>query len=390
MDISEAFPKNGHIQRLYCDECGGYLDLTFRQFDENVSGVHIRIDGLPYLSCEKCNLHYLPDDSRFAIIYLHEQATKNKSNVVNVTRNKTNIDYEFTNIPFVYDSDDYKYIPGLKRPFDEGFLTPVYFNREVLLKYDASPTYRLSFASTTYGEIRQGDDFSIPFGVNKNGSVIMWLGDIARLPESEQYYLRSENIEPDHSIGSEFYDGQIEVKFTEHSKEDALFKKRSVFLEECFKRFGIKVAHLDKEVYDLVISFNAPIVDSEKERRHVADTLNKIYLESFDNNALGQILNSFSVDPKKLGSIKRLQLVMEQIANPDDVSNIISPFYVLYDLRVAYSHLGSKIGNEEKLQFVRERLEGVQDAGLLEIYNVLIDELGNSYDKFTAFVKENT
>ncbi|MCW5608896.1 MAG: hypothetical protein KIT26_12730, partial [Nitrosomonas sp.] len=342
MDISEIYPKDGHIQHLYCDECGGYLDLTFRRFDKNVSGVHIRIDGLPYLSCEKCDIHYLPDDSRFAIIYLHEQATKKKSDVVNVTRNKTNVDYEFTHVPFIYDSDDYKYIPGLKRPFDEGFLTPVYFNRAVLLKYDASPTYRLSFASTTYGKMRQGDDFSIPFGVNKNGNVIMWLGDIARLPESEQYYLRSENIEPDHSIGSEFYDGQIEAKFTDHSKEDTLFQKRSMFLEECFKRFGVKAAHLDKEVYDLAISFNAPIVDTEKERRHVADTLNKIYLESFDNNALGQILNSFSIDSQKLGSIKRLQLVMEQIANPDDVSNIVSPFYVLYDLRVAYSHLGSK------------------------------------------------
>lgn len=86
-----------------------------------------------------------------------------------------------------------------------------------------------------------------------------------------------------------------------------------MFLEECFKRFGVKAAHLDKEVYDLAISFNAPIVDTEKERRHVADTLNKIHLESFDNNALGQILNSFSIDPKKFGSIKRLQLVMEQI-----------------------------------------------------------------------------
>jgi len=335
-------------------------------------------------------MHFLPDDSRFAIIYLHEQATKKKSDVVNVTRNKTKFDYEFTNVPFIYDSDDYKYIPGLKRPFDEGYLTPVYFNREVLLKYDASPTYRLSFASTTYGDMRQGDDFSIPFGVNKNGKVIMWLGDIARLPETEQYYLRSENIEPDHSIGSEFYDGQIEAKFTEHSKEDTLFQKRSVFLEECFNRFGVKVAHLDKEVYDLAISFNAPIVDTEKERRHVADTLNKIHLESFDNNALGQILKNFSLEPKKLGSIKRLQLTMEQIANPKDVSDIISPFYVLYDLRVAYSHLGSKEGNEKKLKFVRERLRTSKDAGLLEIYNVLIEQLNISYEKFTTFIKENT
>lgn len=76
-----------------------------------------------------------------------------------VTRNKTNQDFGFGVAPFIYDSDDYKYIPGLKRPWDEGFLTPVFFNREVLLKYDSSPIYRLSFASTTYGEIRRSDDF---------------------------------------------------------------------------------------------------------------------------------------------------------------------------------------------------------------------------------------
>jgi hypothetical protein len=81
---------------------------------------------------------------------------------------------------------------------------------------------------------------------------------------------------------------------------------------------------------------------------------------------------------------------MEQVTNPDGVSSVISPFYVLYDLRVAYSHLGSQEGNEEKLQFVRERLGVSSEAGLLKIYNVLIEQLGNSYDKFTSFVKEKT
>lgn len=375
---------------MYCDECGEYLDLTFGQFHEHVSGVDIHIDGLPYLSCPRCKINYLPEDSRFAIIYSHEQATKKNSSSVNVTRNKTNIEYEFTKVPFIYDSDDYRYIPGLKRPFDEGFLTPVYFNKKVLLKYDASPTYRLSFASTTYGEMRQGDEFSIPFGLNKNGKVIMWLGDIARLPEAEQYHLRSENVEPDHSIGSEFYDGQIEVKFTEHSKEDSLFQKRSNFLEEYFKRFGEKLAHLDKEVYELAVSFNAPIVDTEKERRHVADTLNKIYIESFDNNALGRVLKEAGVDPKSLGSLKRLQGVMELLTDAEKVSKTLSPFYVLYDLRVAYSHLGSKEGSEEKLEFVTERLGLPSESGLLDIYNILIVALGDTFDTFTSIIKEST
>ena len=281
---------------------------------------------------------------------------KCESTVVSLTRNKTNQDFGFTQVPFIYDSDDYKYIPGLKRPFNEGFLTPVFFNKDVLLKYDSSPKYRLSFASTTYGEIRQGDEFSMPFGLNRNGKVIMWLGDVARLPENEQHYLRSENIESDHSIGSEFYDGQIECKFTDLSKEDTLFHCRSKFLESSFKRFGVKLAHLDNEVFEMAIGFNGPIVDTEKERRHIADTLNKIYIESFDNNALGVVLSSLGEEQKPPGSIKRLQKIMEYISPEEDISCIMCPFYVLYDLRVAYSHLGSKEGSDERLESVKERL----------------------------------
>ena len=164
MDIYELFPKEGQIQHIYCDKCGGYLDLRFSDFNKKVTGIDIHIIGLPELYCNECNLSYLPEDSKFAVIYLHEQATKHESTVVNVTRNKTNQNFGFTQVPFIYDSDDYKYFPGLQRPHDEGFLTPVFFKKEVLLKYDSSPTYRISFASTTYGEIRQGDEFSMPGG----------------------------------------------------------------------------------------------------------------------------------------------------------------------------------------------------------------------------------
>lgn len=386
LEITDFFPEQGHIQRLYCDKCQDHLDLVFSDFHELVTGVDIEIKGLPMLHCESCDRSFFPDDSRFAVIHLHEQAYKKSSNKVTVTRNKTNQDFGFGVAPFIYDSDDYKYIPGLKRPWDEGFLTPVFFKREVLLKYDSSPTYRLSFASTTYGEIRRGDDFSMPFGINKNGKVIMWLGDIARLPDTEQYYLRSENIESDHSVGSEFYDGQIECIFTDLSKEDGLFKNRSTLLEACFNKFGIKIAHLDSEVFDLSVSFNAPVVDTEKERRHVADTLNKIYLESFDNKALGDVISQLGGDPKNLGSIKRLQKVIELSCPSADIPALMSPFYILYDLRVVYSHIGSKQSEQEKLDFVISRLGLGGNSGLMEIYPTLVEKLGESYQRLTELL----
>jgi YgiT-type zinc finger domain-containing protein len=186
MHLGDVFPKSGHIQDLYCDACEGHLDLAFTDFHEDVSGVDISIKGLPVLHCDACQKDYLPDDSRFAIIEHHRIATEKGSNTVRVKRSKLVKEFGFTKVPFLYDADDYYYIPGLYRQFDVGFLTPVFFNRKALLKYDADPAYQVKFASTTYGTI-DTEDSMIAFGINKHGKLVMWLGDIAKLPESEQY-----------------------------------------------------------------------------------------------------------------------------------------------------------------------------------------------------------
>ena len=161
VDLRDIFPTSGHVQRLYCDDCGSLLDLAYATFDEVVSDVSIRVEGLPVLRCPKCGKDHLPDDSRFAIIQLHAQASKSGQRSTRVTRRKLTDQYGFTTVPFLYDPDDYKYIPGLKRPHDEGFLTPVFFNKQALLKYDTAPGYKLRFASATYGEIATQDGFSI-------------------------------------------------------------------------------------------------------------------------------------------------------------------------------------------------------------------------------------
>ena len=185
--------------------------------------------------------------------------------------------------------------------------------------------------------------------MNSLDHVIMWLGDISKLPEKEQYYLCSENIESDHLIGSEFYDGQIECIFTDRTPEDKLFRKRSEFLEAYFLKSKMKIGHLDNEVLELYTDFNSPIVDTPRERRNVADTLNKVYIESFDNKSLQQQYRISVGDPGKLGSLKLLQGILEVHCPSLDVSKLMSPFFVLYDMRVACSHLSSASGSEGKI-----------------------------------------
>ncbi len=216
----------------------------------------------------------------------------------------------------------------------------------------------------------------------------MWLGDIAQLPESEQFYLRSENVQSDHSIGSEFYDGQIECKFTDRTLEDQLFEQRSRLLEACFSRFGQKLAHLEKEVLDLAISIRRPVVDTEVERRNVADALNKVYLESFDNKALEKILSTLGQDASKLGSLKRLQKLLETATSGEDIAETMSPLFVLYDLRVAYSHLTSHEGKEQKLRFVKQRLKLSDGADLYAMYDALLFALRNAFEKLANMLND--
>lgn len=379
MQLADIIPHDGKLQSNYCAACGTHLDLTFSEFDHMVSGINIFIGKLPSLICPNCGNSHLPDLSRYAIVQVHERAMEQGETRVRFQRRKRTNDWGRTAVKFIYDPDDYFYIPGLYRRFDEGFLQPVFFNRRALVKYDNLPGYRVRFASTTYGTIVTETDDLIAFGINRHGALVMWLGDIAKLPVNEQYYLRSENIPSDHAIGCEFYDGQIEIKATDRTAEDELFRLRSDFLEACRRQFGVSFAHLDEAVHALALEFNPPNVDTLKERRHMADTLNKIYLESLDNVALAEALMSAGVINRATGSLKRLQALLETVEPSSAVSLLMSPFYVLYDLRVVYSHL-STAGGGALPDSIFDRLDLLPTVDLAVLYERLIERLSSSYE----------
>ena len=385
MQLNELPPKNG-AQRAYCDQCNGPLDMIFAAFHETVSGVEINMDALPTLECPRCRFRTLPDRTRFAIMHAHERATKEGSSIFKSNRNKIVETFGFTDVPFQYDPDDYYYYPGLGRPSNTGFLTPVFFNRRVLAKYDADPRYAIRYASPTYGSILE-NEFTIPFGINRHGHLILWLGDIGKLPKPEQYYLLSENRESDHCLGSEFYDGQIECIFTEPPRENLLFAARSDFLVAAFNRWGSKLAHLDDEVLALAGRLGRPLHDTPAQRHAISDILNKVYLESLDNAKLGQVLVGVGIVSKGTGSLKRLQALLESVDAGKQVHDLMSPFYTLYDFRIAYSHLGSAEGSAATMKKVTDRLALSENAELLEIYDRLLDLMTASFTALTELVK---
>lgn len=385
MELNEI-PPSGGVTRAYCESCESSLDLIFAPFQETVSGVHICIDGLPTLECSECGWRTLPDRTRFTIMQAHQRASKENTHFFNSTRKKIVENFGFTAVPFEYDPDDYYYYPGLKRQWNQGFLTPVFFNRKVIAKFDADPKYLVSYASPTYGDI-SGDNFSIAFGINRLGHVIMWLGDIAKLPLPEQYYLMSENRPSDHCIGSEFYDGQIECIFTDPPREKVLFAARSDFLAIAFKLWGVKLAHLDDVVLDLAAQLKRPVHDTPAQRHAVSDNLNKVHLESIDNEALGQLLNRLGIACSGTRQLKRLQALFGSIAESGQVHERMAPFFTIYDFRVSYSHLGSNEGAARKMEMVTGRLGLSGDAEVAEIYDQLLEKLINSYVAFTELME---
>ena len=112
------------VQRMYCKECSAHLDLTYTDFQKVVTGISIVVRALPTLACPKCGREFLPDRSRASIIRMFEDARKRGVSEVEVTRRKLTERFDFTTIEFIYDPDDYYYLPGLAREHDRGYLTP--------------------------------------------------------------------------------------------------------------------------------------------------------------------------------------------------------------------------------------------------------------------------
>lgn len=85
-------------------------------------------------------------------------------------------------------------------------------------------------------------------------------------------------------------------------------------------------------------------------------TLNKVHLESLDNAKLAATLAAGKIDSAGTGTLKRLQALLTSVGDAEMVHGLMSPFYTLYDFRVACAHLGSAEASVEKMKTVTGRL----------------------------------
>lgn len=144
---------------LDCNNCGGKLHLTYENhFTKLKNGEKIAFVDVPLLMCSECQKKYIPYLTKEILdTFKQELDAENESLDNNISESHSEETcsaevkdwFDFKNlkslccndkfiaekVKFIYDKDDYYFIPGLIRPWKTGFLTPVFFNIEVLLKY---------------------------------------------------------------------------------------------------------------------------------------------------------------------------------------------------------------------------------------------------------------
>lgn len=402
---------------LDCKSCGCKLHLGYdKKIVRKNDGGSMGFTNTPLLICSNCKSKYVPTITNellneacnvLAAANSKHAETEHDGQTADSQRStfewydfnhitETYLDDKFISVQvkFLYDRDDYYFIPGLLRNHNIGFLTPVFFNIEVLLKYMHHPGYGLDIGADTFGYVYKDDVHYISFGINENNKVIMWLGDIAELPLEEQFYLRSENVKSDHSIGSEFYEAQIEIAWADAASEKALMRKRLEFNEKVRKNFRFSISQLDTETLRVAQKIQKLLINTEDAFKDLMIALNKLLVESINNaeiksNLKEKFPNLRNVIKDKKG-IKLLQLWLEQNSSGIDVNLEIAPLFVLYDLRLVSAHLYSDEKREDILNFCCERLGLEQsERDYITIANTLVEKLSAMYIRFNDGLEAN-
>lgn len=391
---------------LKCPECDGFLKLEYHTFNSITSSYKFAFNNSVFFHCSNCDYLSLTQECK-EVIDIFISLLYNKDHI-----NSAEVDFKdnFLNMPpirnaiqnfidknetvkFEYDPLDYFMIPGLVREFNIGYLTPVFFNYDVLNKYIDNPKYTTNYTSNnTIVDIR-GDNLSITLGINNKKNIIAWLGDLYLMPLSEQKYFLSENIPSDHDLASEFYDSHICVEWPELSNEQYIIEN-ILELNNLIPSFPLFLIE-EKDTSTFLADIHPPKYNTAKDFLNITVQLNKYITENINVKNIKYYLkknysDTLPKDFSSYGSMKTIVLFFQILANKNnidiDISKLLSPLFVLYDFR----SLGSHKADESyviKFSSCMERLNINKSDfdNYLYIYNILIERLSEMF----LVLKEN-
>ena len=144
-----------------CERCNGLCELVENDITCIIENRSLHFVPLLVLRCKKCGATFLPEHSKQMIDGVYKTAVKENQTIgeFHPTGYKKKFDY-CKDIDFDYDHRDFYNIPGLSYDEEhsvEGFLTPVYFEKEDLVYFFAVPEYEVEIFFEGYGYFAKKD-----------------------------------------------------------------------------------------------------------------------------------------------------------------------------------------------------------------------------------------
>lgn len=186
---------------------------------------------------------------------------------------------------------------------DPGFLTPVFFKREVLKKYYDLP----DMYSVEDGYLRHEHFWGLRMMNNHEDHVVVWLGDLRSLPPKEQGHWKGFNLTPsDRKIANADFTRNINGKFCDPDHPELFFKHRLAEFQEAWeKAFGWNLfMPLDKQDEHHLRSLHVPVTNEQKEFDEQVGSISKLLIDSLNTEELRKGVQSKKEKP---GSIDWLE-----------------------------------------------------------------------------------
>lgn len=391
-----------------CKVCSGICELVETEVRCIIEGITLHFPSMLVLRCLKCKKEYLPEHTKQMIDGAYKTAVKENqiSGIFTSKGYKKKFEYCITQ-DYIYDHRDYYNIPGLcydEEHSVEGFLTPVYFEKDALVYFLAVPDYEVEIFSESYGYIAKKDvsgvyayEWNIPFGFNNNGKLVMWLGDIDDMDDRTKTIFKGFNIDSDHLlIDSEFYQAQMNCIFSEPIIEKQILLNKDGFIKNINKKYSIDLSHLSEECSIHERKIQRPVVYTDQTVSEVINAYDKILVEGFDVTQMRLLYEELYYELERNSSYKSWQSIklIEAIlcklggtAPNMDVSKLMSPLYILHDYRIFFDHLLSTNKIDETKQHILDTL-GVADFSNQEgIFNEEIRRLNTLFQYLAILSK---
>ena len=373
-----------------CPKCGMPMEITLIPILVEINDIKLNFEELYVLECIDCHFTCLPEYSKEIIDGFYQNAIERGEKIGIFSRKGYRKKFNYCiEQNFLYDHNDFYNIPGLSYDDEhsiEGFLTPVYFTKKVLLYFMQDPDYKVDLGAETYGEFRFKNECTIPFGINRNAKVVFWLGDLSYLDKMTLSIMKPHNVESDHQIvASEFYAGQMCCIWSNPNREIRICEQKNKLFDALDKTYELLLFHLNDEIKKQKEQYVKPVIITERTIEPMINMLHKVLIEGVNISELKKLYLKIVEIPdkqyEKWGSIKFYEVLLKNIiSGNDDVRSIISPLYLLNDFRQYYDHLLSEDVKEIKRKNIIQSL-GIESFDEMEkIYDELLRKLAALFE----------